>query len=106
MIIAWRVPSDKQYEQMNTGGQFVFILLWIPLELSIVGAILAAFIYTIQEWREWPLLIMMGVLALMSAVFLVADEVNQSWYAAGTTLLVLLTLRRFWIRRNREQGGL
>jgi hypothetical protein len=93
-----KLPIDPEY------GQFLFMLLWIPLGLSIVGAVLMAFIYTILERREWPLLVMMAILASMSAVFLIVDEVDQSWYAVGTALLVIFTLRRFWIRRIRASS--
>ncbi len=32
--------------------QLVFMLLWVPVTLSIVGATLLAFIYSVQERRE------------------------------------------------------
>jgi hypothetical protein len=90
--------------------QFIFMVAWVPVALSILGAALAALILTVLEWREWPLIVMMGVLVLMTFAYISVeipelgpDEVAQGWYVVGTAVLVGLCLRWFWIRRRREQ---
>jgi hypothetical protein len=100
------LPTSPDYTQ------FIFMVAWVPVALSILGAALAALILTVVEWREWPLVVMMGVLVLMTAAYILVevpdvgpDKVAQGWYIAGSALLIAFALRRFWIRRRREHGG-
>jgi len=54
--------------------QFVFMLLWVPILFATLFATVAAFILSILEWREWPLLIMTGALASMMFLFFAIDR--------------------------------
>ncbi|WP_310688604.1 hypothetical protein [Aliifodinibius sp. S!AR15-10] len=85
--------------------QFIFMLLWIPVVLSILGATLMALTYSVKEWREWPLLVMMAVLVVMAVIFLALDvrgmgssDINIGWYVAGSAILILLSLTRYITR--------
>lgn len=85
--------------------QFIFMVLWLPVTLSIVGATLIAFTYSAQEWKEWPLLVMAAVVVTMGFAFLAVDvrgmgskELDLIWYAQGAAFLLLLGLWGYFTR--------
>lgn len=97
------LPIDPDF------GQFLFMLLWVPILFATLFATVAAFVISISEWREWPLLIMTGTLASMIFLFLAVDErgmgsseVDASWYVGGTAILFAFCIRRLFTVRGRD----
>jgi hypothetical protein len=83
-------------------GQALFMLLWVPILFATLFAAIAAFVVSILEWREFPLVIMMGTSASMLFVSLAVDYVEPYWYVGGTAILVAFCIRWFAFARRRQ----
>lgn len=97
------LPIDPDF------GQFLFMLLWVPILFATLFATVAAFVISISEWREWPLVIMTGTIASMLVIFLAVDErgmgssyVEPVWYVGGSAILVAFCTRWFAFARRRQ----
>lgn len=107
----WIEPIGKLLPTGHGLGGALLTLLSIPIAVTLLFAPLIAFIVSIVEWREWPLLLMTGTLASMMFLFLAVDErgigmggsyVEPVWYIGGTAILVAFCIRWFAFARGRQ----
>ncbi len=110
VFVAWIEPIGKLLPINPEAGQVLLMLLTIPIVLIALIAPAVAFIVSVMEWREWPLLIMTGILASMMFVFFAIDKrglgmegsyVEPMWYVGGSVILIAFCVRWFAFVRRR-----
>lgn len=91
-----------------TTAQALGMLVGIPVALATLAAGLTAVVFSIIEWREWPLMTMSVASASILLMFIAEDEwklvdgdIALTWYIGATAILVFLCIRWFTLTRRR-----
>lgn len=107
VVVGWLVEAGVRWIPHDP-GQALFMLLWVPVMFLALFCIGAAVIVSILEWRHWPLPVMTATLGSMMLLLFVFDargggnhEVPLLAYAAGTVLVLALSIRWFVYDRRR-----